>query len=133
MSLTSFTLLSGATCTPTGGTAVSFAGSGIVNGSITAVATGDSSLLTRRECTFSAKKPKVSAGAPNGYTQARVNMAFHSPLALDNGNTTTNTGRAEFSFDVETSDAERDELRIMLAQMILGSDFDNLIDELILA
>lgn len=129
MPLSNASVLSGATyVTPTGGTALPFGSLGIRNNTNTLFATGDADLRTRRTVVCSVKEPKVSLGAPNGYTQARRTMVAKSPLTLDNGNVTVNTGRTEFSFDVETSAAEIDELKIVQIQLIMDSDFSEFIE-----
>lgn len=132
MSLSNASVLSGATITPSGGTAVPFTGAGIQSNVHTLVATGDASLLTRRSIVCSAKDPKVSPGAPNGYTQARATVVFKSPMELDNGNVTVNTVRIEVAYDAEASAAEVDELRIMAAQCLIDADFDDLYKSLVL-
>lgn len=129
MSLSNASVLSGATVAASGGSALPFASLGIRNESNTLYATGDADLRTRRQIVCSIKEPKVSAGAPNGYTQARRTMVFKSPLLLDNGNITVNTVRVEFSYDVETSNAEVVELKSIGAQMICDSDFGDLIED----
>lgn len=126
MPFTSASVSSGATVAPTGGSALAFTGQGIRNNAHTAVAMADTSLLLRRSITASVKEPKVSVGAPNGYTQARATIVFKSPLALDNGNHTVNTVRIELAYDEETTSAEIEELRIIAAQLLADSDFDNL-------
>lgn len=133
MSLSNASVLSGATITPSGGTALPFSSLGIQNSSNTIYATGDADLRTRRSIVCSVKDPKVSAGAPNGYTQARATAVFKSPLELDNGMVTVNTVRVEFAYDVETSQAEIDELKVIAAQICTDADFADLIADLSLS
>lgn len=133
MSLSNASVLSGATITPSGGTALPFSSLGIQNSSNTIYATGDADLRTRRSIVCSVKDPKVSAGAPNGYTQARATAVFKSPLELDNGMITVNTVRVEFAYDVETSQAEIDELKVIAAQICTDADFAGLIADLSLS
>jgi len=86
---------------------------------------GGTDYLSRNTVSFKVKAPKVSASAPNGYTQARNEVLVKSPLVLDNGNLTNNTVRIIFSCDVETTDAEKVTLLETAAQMISDSDFAN--------
>lgn len=130
MSLTNASVLSGATITPSGGSALPFASLGIRNNTNVLYATGDADLRTRRSIVCSVKEPKVSTGAPNGYTQARATMIFKSPLTLDNGNVTVNTVRVEIAYDVETSAAEVTELSVIGAQLLADADFSSLISDL---
>lgn len=77
--------------------------------------------LTKVE--FSAVDAKVNTGAPNGYTQQRNSVVLKVPLALDNGKVTTNTVRIEVATDIETTDAEKLELREKAAQILYGSAY----------
>lgn len=126
MSLNNASVLSGATyVAPTGGSALAFESLGVRNNTNEIFATADTDLRTRRSIVCTVKDPKVSASAPNGYTQARRTATFKSPLSLDNGNVTVNTAKVEFAFDVETTEAELDEMKLILCQAIMDSDFDN--------
>jgi hypothetical protein len=87
-------------------------------------------LNQRLEVSFSVKEPKVSEGAPNGYTQARTVVMVKYPMVLDNGNLTVNTISINVATDIETSDAERDELLLLAAQIINNSDFRAAFDDL---
>lgn len=134
MSLNNASVLTGATyVAPSGGTALPFGSTGLRNNTNVLYATGDSDLRTRRTITCAVKEPKTSVSAPNGMTQARASLVFKSPLTLDNGNITVNTVRIEFAYDVETSVAEIDELKIIASQLIGDSDFDELIANISLA
>jgi hypothetical protein len=131
--LSTASILSGATIAPTGGSALAFESEGISAGQNPLFASADTDLRTRREILCSVKKPKVSAGAPNGYTQARATALFKSPLELTNGSVTVNTVRIEFAYDVETSQAEIEELRIIAAQICTDADFAEFVKSLSVA
>lgn len=133
MPLNGASVLSGTTVSASGGTALTFSSAGVENGKVTLYCDDDTDLRTRREIVCSIKPPKVSASAPNGYTQARVTMLFKSPLELDNGNVTVNTGKFELSFDPETTDAEISEILDVVSQCIFDSDFTNLYQDLSLS
>lgn len=119
-------VLSGATMAPTGGTAINFSSAGIRSNVVTLNCDEDTDYRTRRQVVCTAKEPKPSSTAPNGYTQARSKTVLKSPLELDNGEITVNTVTIEFAFDVETSAAEVDELQVLAAQLITDADFDEL-------
>ncbi len=124
MSLSNASILSGATMVaPTGGTALTFGSTGIENSKNVLYCNEDDNALDRRTIEVSVKRPKVSVSAPNGYTQQRTTFVVKSPLTLDNGNITVNTVRIEFSTDVETTDAEIDELRLLANQICSDADF----------
>jgi hypothetical protein len=74
---------------------------------------------------FHSKDPKVSSTAPNGYTQHRTTIKILKPLLLDNGNYTMNSVTITFGVDHETTDAEITSLRVLAAQLLHDSDFDD--------
>jgi hypothetical protein len=124
------TVKTGATMAPSGGTDLSFSSAGIRNDSNTLNCDSDTDLRTRRQIICRTVEPKVSSGAPNGYTQARAFGTLKFPITLANGEVTVNTVRVEFAFDVETTEAERDEMRIIAAQYLTDTDFDDLFNDL---
>lgn len=133
MSLSNASVSSGATIAPTGGTALAFTSRGIVGNTNTIYVDADTDSRTRRSIVCTTKDAKVSAGAPNGYTQQRTSFVFKSPLTLDNGLVTVNKVSIEFAYDVETSDAELEELRIIAAQICSDADFEDAVKRLSLA
>ena len=90
MSLKNLSLLTGATLVaPTGGSAMPFLSIGSnADNPDTLYCTSDTDFRTQRTVDVSVKRPKVSATAPNGYTQARATAVFKFPLELENGNIT---------------------------------------------
>ncbi len=94
---------------------------------------GPEAFIDRKTVEFSVKEPKVSSTAPNGYTQARRKVLIKEPLALDNGNYTTNTVSIEFSVDVETTDLEITDMVNhcigLLKEMRTGNDLAPFIED----
>jgi hypothetical protein len=133
MPLNGASVLSGTTVSASGGTALTFSSAGVDNGKVILYCDDDTDLRTRREFVCTAKPPRISASAPNGYTQARVTVTFKSPLELDNGNVTVNSGKFELAFDPETTEAEISEILDVVAQSIVDSDFTNLYHDLSLS
>lgn len=131
MSLSNASVLSGATMSPSGGTALAFESQGSTLATNKLIVTADTDLRTRREISATIKEPRVQASAPNGYTQARSILVFKAPLSLDNGNITVNTLRIELAFDVETTDAEKDELLVLGSQFLNDSDFTGFFKNLV--
>lgn len=82
-----------------------------------------SEFILRKSLLFSVVQPRVLASAPNGYTQRRSKLVVQSPLALDNGNYTTNQIAVAAQFDVETTSAEAATLIGIAAQCLYGSAF----------
>jgi hypothetical protein len=114
---------------PTGGSATTVKIRSRNGNTLVAYLDEDLSLLQQKTLNFSVKPPKASASAPNGYTQARCAVSLNQPFALDNGETTVNTARAELALDPEATPAERKALRYNLALALLDEDFDEFWDE----
>lgn len=126
MPISSLSLLSGATITPSGGSASAYTAMGNpVGGSVKLACSTDTEYRTRKTIDVSIKEPKASASAPGGMTQARINSYARVPLLLDNGSYTTCTVRAEIAFDPEYTTAEVLELRKLGAQLFVDTDMDD--------
>jgi len=124
MTIANGSILKDGTISVTGGTATDLSSLGNTLNQHHAYFDG-TDYLTRSMAEFSIKQPKVSANAPNGYTQARSIMVIKSPLALDNGNTTFNSISINFACDVETTQAEKRTMLGLAAQMLSDSDFSD--------
>lgn len=79
---------------------------------------GDQTLLSA-----TIKSPKVSVGAPSGYTQARNTMYLKVPFTVASGLLTSQTVRIEIATDIETTDAQKLSLRVLAAQLLSDSDY----------
>lgn len=123
MPLNTAVVKTGATMAPTGGTDLTFSGTGIKNNTHTIVVAADADLRMRRSIVCTVREPRVLVGAPNGMSQARTSFVFKTPIALDNGLTTVNKVTIEFSSDVETTAAQLEEMRIIAAQICSDADF----------
>lgn len=84
-----------------------------------------SEFVGQTKIAFSVKDPKISASAPNGYTQARSKVKYTVPLALDNGNTTINSLELSLAVDHETTDAEIQTMLVAAAQLLTDSDYSD--------
>jgi len=125
MALTTASVLKDGTVGTTGGTATGFITKGIALGIYEAIIDDSSEFLTQSTVTFTTKDPKVNAGSPNGYTQARSQVTLKVPLELDNGEHTVNTLRIELSCDHEATDAEIESMLVYGAQFLADSDFSD--------
>jgi hypothetical protein len=123
MSLNDASLLESGTVSASGGTALAFESKGMLLDKNTLFVSADTDLRTRREVDCLVKYPKIQASAPNGYTQARAIVTLKVPLSLDNGAVTVNTIQISMSYDVETSDTEKDDMLTLGAQILSDSDF----------
>lgn len=85
-------------------------------------ASADTDYRTRREMKFSFKMPKVSAGAPNGYTQQRSNFTLKCPKVLTNSKIVNNGGDVSLHWDVETTEAEKTAILDWFAQAFVDAN-----------
>lgn len=122
MSIKNASIPVGATFTPSGGTATTLLDMGASDKTIVLLDDG-SDFLVQTTMNFDTKAPKVSVGAPNGYTQARNSVLVQVPRILANGNRTVDTIRIEVSCDPETDDTEKGSMRELGAHVLLDSDF----------
>lgn len=123
MSLSSASILVDGTVATTGGTATTFITKGNTLNQHNLILNDGSEFIAQPTVSFTVKEPKVNAGSPNGYTQARCTVVYKKPLLLDNGSYTVNTGKIELSVDHETTDAEIASMLVVLAQLIHDSDY----------
>jgi hypothetical protein len=128
MSISNSSIAIGTAISVTGGTATGLISKGDTLDQHHTVLDDGSAFKDQTMVDFSIKAPKVSAAAPAGYTQARNIVSIRVPKTLANGSTTYNTVRVELSADSETTDAERDSLRELIAQIVFDADFDQFWD-----
>jgi hypothetical protein len=107
---------------PTGGSADSLSAFGSLT-ETKAVFDGDTDVLTQKSVDFSVKEAKVSASAPNGYTQVRRTALIKVPRILDNGARTVSTVKIELADDVEANSAEIGENMLLASQICSDPDF----------
>lgn len=102
---------------PTGGTSESFTSIGdSLNQHDVVYGTG--SVLDRKSVTFKTVHASVQGGAPNGYSQQRSTFKLKHPLVLANEERTVNTVKVELACDIETTDAQKLNLRLTAAQLL---------------
>lgn len=129
MTINSSSIPVGATFAPTGGTATTLKTKSANDSRHVAYLDDGATLSGQTTFEFSQKQPKVSVGAPNGYTQARNSTLIKQPFTLDNGNLTVNTIKIEVSCDVELTAAEKLTLRELAAHTLTDSDYTEFWDE----
>lgn len=123
MSIQSSSILYDGTVSATGGTATTLKSKGGTNNELTVFLDDGSDFFDQKTVQFTVREPKVSASAPNGYTQARNKVRVMVPLALDNGNVTINTMEIHLNCDPETTDAEISTMLSLGGQLCTDSDF----------
>jgi len=131
MALNSTSLTHSATAiayTPTGGTAVGWAISSSSGDKVVLSPNTDTDYRIKRFWEFTKSTPKIQTDAPNGYTQVRIKCLGKFPKTLANGKVTVNTVKVEFAYDIETSTADRLELRSMVAQLVTNANLIPVLD-----
>lgn len=129
MSISSASVLKDGTVATTGGTATAFLSKGTSLVQHNALIDDGAIFALQSEVQFSIKEPKVSAAAPNGYTQARNTVYYKRPVVLDNGNSTVNTASITIANDPEMTAAEKLTDRVYLAQLLVDPDFTDFWDK----
>lgn len=122
MSLTTIAVTNGGTIAATGGTTKTFSKLRQNGNSVILSDLAVSDMRVRPTIEVSVRSPAPSVSAPNGYTQARGSNVIKVPKLLANGKITVNTVRQEFSFDVETTDAEKQYLLDLAAHAAINTD-----------
>ena len=125
MSISTALILVDGTVATTGGTSTGLISKGDTLEVSRNILDDAAEFLAETRVDFSIKDPKVSAGAPNGYTQARSTAKISSPLVLDNGNNTVNTLEQKLSVDPETTDAEIQTMLVNGAQLLIAAAFSD--------
>lgn len=123
MSIRSSSILVDGTVAITAGTATASISKGNDLNIHTVVLDDSSEFIDQTTMVFTAKDPKVSASAPNGYTQQRNTVKINVPLALDNLQRTVNTVTVIVACDPETTDAEKASMRVLATNVLNDSDF----------
>jgi len=118
----------GAVYAPTGGVARTMLSLGRTTDSNKLLLDEDLDLILRKTILVTSKAPTPNASSPNGYTQQRTSIVFHSPKLLANGNYTKNSFSFVLSYDPETTAAEIAELREYAAHIGVQSEFDELFE-----
>lgn len=125
MSITSSVILVGGTTSSTGGTSTPFINKGSSGpGEVKLILDDGSEFIDSTIVSLSIKDPVANSGAPNGYTQQRSSIKAVVPKDLANGNRTTNTVQMSLAFDPETTDAEKEALIELGAQLWIQAALD---------
>jgi hypothetical protein len=133
MGIQTATLLEGGTLAASAGTERTLAPITTGPGSAQMFVSSDTSMLTRRVISATTKQPKripTATGTAASYTQARSKLVIKYPKTLANDYVTVNTLTIELSTDVETTAAEKLELRKVAAQTLFDADFTSFWDNL---
>jgi hypothetical protein len=109
----------------TGGTAQALTIIRNLGNAISAACTTDSDAKLRKQFEFKTQLSRPSPAGANGFSQSRSSVDCVFPKLLSNGVVTKNAGGVYIRVDPETTDAEFQDIKLYLAQMILDSDFSD--------
>lgn len=112
--------------TPTGGSTGTFLARTDVPNGMAYTFAEQTSVSLQDIVTITAKAPKVSAGSPSGYTQARARAVLKRPYALASGVLVINTVSVEVAYDVNTSAALVTDLRNDGSVMLTNANLNTL-------
>lgn len=123
--LKNMSLLSAATVSFTGGTALAFVDNGvtIANG-IQLVVQADTDYQTRRIATVKYRAPVINP-ANGSYGKDKKSISLAQPIVLTDGRVVFNTIRIEREVHPSLTTAQTTELNKLGAQLLLDSDTDN--------
>jgi hypothetical protein len=129
MSIRSSSILVDGTVAITAGTATSLISKGNDLVSHSAILDDSSEFIAQTGLSFTSKAPRVSTGAPNGYTQQRNALKINVPRTLANGNFTVDTWYVIQATDPETTAAQKASGRIILTTCLNDADYTAFWDE----
>jgi len=123
MGLKNMSLLSSATITPSGGTALVFADDGVtIQNGVHLVVPADTDYRTRRSVTAKFRPPVVDKDGV--YTKDKKYLSFNVPQILASGKIVNNVIRVEREVHPELSAAQCTELNKVAAQLLFDTDVD---------
>lgn len=124
MALSNATLIAGATITTTGGTTLNFAPSSQISlDGIELINTDEADFRIRKRITCRSKSPSYNSAA-NLWSKGKNFVTLIAPKILADLTVTFPTGRIELDYHPEMTAAERLEMRKLLAQSLLDTDFE---------
>lgn len=124
MGMKNMSLLSGATISASGGTAVAFVDTGVtVPNGLQVVVPADTNYALRRSATARVRAPALAKDG--SYGKDKKYVSFTAPKLLANGKIVPNVIRVEREVHPETTAAEALELNKLAAQACIDSDLDN--------
>lgn len=124
MGLKNMSLLTGATVSATGGTAVVFADDGVtIPNGVHLVVPADTSYATRRSAVAKFRPPILNTLGE--YSKDKKYISYTKPMTLASGKVVNNVIRVEREVHPELSAADAADLNKIAAQLLVDSDGDN--------
>lgn len=122
MGLKNMSLLTGATITPSGGTALAFADNGIsIQNGVQLIVPADTDYQTRRQVTAKVKQPIVDTKT-GAYGKDRKSISLTKPMVLSDGKVVFNVVRLEREVHPSLPAADALELNKLGAQLFVDAD-----------
>lgn len=124
MGIKTMSLLSGATLSATGGTALAFTDDGVaINGGVHLVVPATADYRVRESATVKYRAPVLQADGT--YLRDKKSISFNVPQILANGKIVNNVIRVEREVHPELSAANATALNKIAAQLLFDTDLDN--------
>lgn len=122
MGLKNMSLLTGATITPSGGTALAFADNGVsIQNGLQLIVPSDTDYQTRRQVTAKVKQPVVDTKT-GAYGKDRKTISLTKPMVLTDGKVIFNVIRIEREVHPSLAAADVLELNKLGAQLLVDTD-----------
>lgn len=124
MGIKTMSLLSGATLSATGGTALAFTDDGVsVNGGVHLVVPATADYRVRESATVKYRAPVLQMDGT--YLRDKKSISYNVPLILASGKIVNNVIRVEREVHPELSAANATALNKIAAQLLFDTDLDN--------
>jgi hypothetical protein len=124
MGLKSMSLLTAATVTPSGGTALVFAEDGVtIQNGLHLIIPADADYQTRRQVTAKYRPPTLDPKTAT-YSKDKKSISLSKPIVLTDGRVVFNTIRIEREVHPSLAAADAIELNKLGAQMLVDADTD---------
>lgn len=122
MGLKQMSLLTGATVSASGGTALVFADDGVtIQNGVHLIVPLDADYQTRRQCTVKYRQPTLDPKTGT-YGKDKKSVSYAQPVILADGSVVFNTIRIEREIHPSTSAANALDMNVVGAQMLIDAD-----------
>jgi hypothetical protein len=121
----SIQLLDGGTTTTAGGAAQTFDRTNVqVNNGYEYADSDEADFFARQKVIAVARMPQEQSDG--SWSKMKVSLRFIMPITLASGDIAFNVGRCEVEYHPEASSANIAEIREMIAQLAIGSGYDDI-------
>jgi hypothetical protein len=124
MALSGAAILVDGTITPSGGTSTNWATLGNSPNLHQLFLDDSAEFVLQTKILAQANEGRVQTSAPNGYTQHRSSFKLSVPIIPTDRNRTVNTIQLIQATDVYTTDAQNLSMRVLAAQLLIASAYE---------